>query len=821
VYNIIMAKEKIYKDPVCGMEINEEEAAGRYKYQGTVYYFCRPNCLERFKANPEKFLTKGESPIPMRKFSKDKCGLTPRFALGKTEITTLSISGMSCASCALTIENAVKNLPGVVSITVNFAAEKTVIEHDEKITPVAKIKKAITDVGYEIREEIGDREDKVQIEGRKARIRLYLVWGFTIPIIALMLLEMVFIVHIPDIDYLMIILGGLAVFVTGFRTLKAGVNALRHKSPSMDVLIGIGCLTAFLSGALRVLSLPVANYSGIAGMIMAFHITGRYVETMAKGRASQAIKKLLKLGAKRARVLIDNQEKEMPIEEVKVSDILIVKPGEKIPTDGEILSGISTVDESMVTGESLPVEKKEGNKVIGATVNQSGLLRIRATKVGRDTFLAQIIKLVEASQGSKVPIQEFVDRVTAKFVPVILLISLLTFILWLLFSSELKGILITVSSFIPWVNPNLDNLSLAIFAAVAVLVIACPCALGLATPTALMVGLGRGAERGILFRCGEAIQTMKEIKVIVFDKTGTITKGRPEVTDIITEANFEENEVLKYAASVESGSGHPLAGAIVESAKVRDILLVMPEDLITIPGKGVKAKVEGKEVLVGSRRLLDDYRISYQAKEKEISGLENEAKTTILVAVDGKFVGIIGVADPLKIDSSSAIKSLKDMGLKLIMITGDNDRTGKAVANKVGIDEVMTNVLPQDKQKIVKKLQERYGMVAMVGDGINDAPALTQANVGIAIGTGTDIAIESSDIVLVRGDLSAVSTAVKLSRATFVKIKQNLFWAFFYNVIALPIAILGLLHPVIAEIAMAMSSINVVTNANRLRRQKL
>ncbi len=503
-----------------------------------------------------------------------------------------------------------------------------------------------------------------------------------------------------------------------------------------------------------------------------------------------------------------------------MGDILLVKPGEKIPTDGEVISGLSSVDESMVSGESLPVKKKKGDRVIGATVNQQGLLTIRALAVGKDTFLAQIIKIVEMCQGSKVPIQEFADRVTARFVPVILLISLFTFILWLIFASHLRGILFFANNFLPWVNPDLNALSLAISSAIAVLVIACPCALGLATPTALMVGSEMGAERGILFRSGEAIQTMKEVKVIAFDKTGTITKGRPEVTDIIVVNGFNENELLRYAAMAELGSEHPLSGAVVESAKARNLSLSLPKNFITIPGKGVKAEVADKEVLIGNCQLLDDYGVTYQKEEKEILALKDEGKTTILVAIDRRFAGIIGIADPLKLDSASAIKSLKEMGFELVMITGDNEEIGRAIGNKIGIDKVIANVLPQDKQKVVKELQERFGMVAMVGDGINDAPALTQANVGIAIGTGTDIAIESSDIILVKGDLSSLVTAVKLSRATFAKIKENLFWAFFYNLIALPMAIFGLLHPVIAEIAMAASSINVVTNANRLRRKK-
>ncbi|MEO0115880.1 MAG: heavy metal translocating P-type ATPase, partial [candidate division WOR-3 bacterium] len=435
-----------------------------------------------------------------------------------------------------------------------------------------------------------------------------------------------------------------------------------------------------------------------------------------------------------------------------------------------------------------------------------------------DTFLAQVIKLVEECQGSKIPIQAFADKITARFVPVVIVIALLTFAIWLLFTPYLVKILFWAQSFLPWVKPELSPISLAIFAAVAVLVIACPCALGLATPTALMVGSGLGAERGILFRSGEAIQTLQEVKAIVLDKTGTITKGRPEVTDIVP-SNLTESELLEYSASLESGSEHPLALAIIESARARNIKLSQPENLEAIAGKGIIGKVNGKEVLIGNRFLLEEKGIEYSFLTDKIEELEKKAKTIILVAINQKLAGIIAIADALKEDSKEALKDLKKLGLKLIMLTGDNERTAKAIAQELGIDQVRANVLPADKQKEIERLQKEYGIVAMVGDGINDAPALTQANVGIAIGTGTDIAIEASDVTLVRGNLSSVVTAIKLSKATFKKIKQNLFWALFYNVIAIPLAMLGLLHPVIAEIAMAASSINVVTNSLRLKKE--
>ncbi len=804
-----------HRDPVCGMEITEEEEAGRYEYKGTTYHFCSLSCREKFKANPEKFLKLQELFIP----------IMPDKKIGKTETITLPVFGMSCASCVLTIEKAINSLPGVANVTVNFATEKAIIEYDKKVTSLNDIKNIIKSVGYEPGEVGAEITDKSQLEWQKAKTRLIIAWLITIPIIFLMILEMGFshLIHHIDpnmirLDSLMIILGALVLFIPGLNTLKAGINSIRHGSASMDVLIGIGTITALITGILRISGLRIENYAGIAGMIMAFHLTGRYIEAMSKGKASGAIKRLIQLGAKTARVLVDNEEKEIPIEQLKVGDLMVVKPGEKIPTDGEVVFGSSSVDESMATGESLPVKKKVGDMVIGGTINQQGLLHIKATKVGKDTFLAQVIKLVEECQGSKIPIQAFADKITARFVPVVIGTALLTFAIWLLFTPYLVKILFWAQSFLPWVKPELSPISLAIFAAVAVLVIACPCALGLATPTALMVGSGLGAERGILFRSGEAIQTLKEVKAIVLDKTGTITKGRPEVTDIVP-SNLTESELLEYSASLESGSEHPLALAIIESARARNIKLSQPENLEAIAGKGIIGKVNGKEVLIGNRFLLEEKGIEYSFLTDKIEELEKKAKTIILVAINQKLAGIIAIADALKEDSKEALKDLKKLGLKLIMLTGDNERTAKAIAQELGIDQVRANVLPADKQKEIERLQKEYGIVAMVGDGINDAPALTQANVGIAIGTGTDIAIEASDVTLVRGNLSSVVTAIKLSKATFKKIKQNLFWALFYNVIAIPLAMLGLLHPVIAEIAMAASSINVVTNSLRLKKE--
>jgi Cu+-exporting ATPase len=588
----------------------------------------------------------------------------------------------------------------------------------------------------------------------------------------------------------------------------------------MDVLIGMGTLTALTTGIAKVLGLPYENYAGISGMIMAFHLTGRYIEARSKGRTSEAIHRLIQLAARSARVLMDGSEIEVPIEQLKPGDLMVVRPGEKIPTDGDVVAGSSSVDESMATGESLPVTKKIGDSVIGATINQQGLLRVEVTKIGKDTFLAQVIKLVEECQGSKIPIQEFADRVTARFVPVVVMVAAATLLFWLFLFPTLKPLLGWAHSFLPWVNPYLDRVSCAISAAVAVLVIACPCALGLATPTALMVGSGLAAERGILFRSGEAIQTLKDIRVIVFDKTGTITKGRPEVTDIATAAQYSEADLLFYAAGLESGSEHPLASAIVESARVRKIPVFPPEDFRALSGMGVTGKIREKTVAVGNKKLFAEIKIEDSVLTDRIAALESMAKTVVRIGVDGRLAGIIAVADALKDDSIKALAELKARGYLLVMLTGDNERAAQAIGRLAGMDRIVANVLPGDKQIEVEKLQKELGMVAMIGDGINDAPALKQANVGMAIGTGTDIAIESSDITLVRGNLSGIVTAIEISRATFRKIRQNLFWAFFYNVVAVPLAILGLLHPLIAEIAMALSSINVVTNSLRLRNER-
>lgn len=740
-----------------------------------------------------------------------------------SETIILPIGGMTCASCASTVERALSGVAGVTKANVNLATERATVSYIPGLTGLADFKEAVDKTGYQVLEvdtpEDEEKEDQDERKMRKARFRMRVAWGFTVPIILWMFAEMFFGIMWPNeliFNLGMIVLALPVLFWVGWPTYRGAWAAITHRHANMDTLIAMGTLVALLTGPASFF-VPVANYAGVAAMIMAFHLTGRYVEETAKGRASQAIRKLLELGAKTARIERDGSEIEVPIEEVQLGDLMVVRPGEKIPTDGFIVTGESAVDESMATGESMPVNKHPGDEVIGATVNQEGLLKVEATRIGKDTFLSQVIKLVDECQGSKVPIQEFADKVTGIFVPVVIGIAVLTVLAWVLFPGLMYS-LVEAGTFLPWVTPDLSVLTLAIVSMVSVLVIACPCALGLATPTALMVGSGKGAENGILIRSGEAIQTLKEVQIVVFDKTGTITKGKPEVTDIVPVNSFEKLALLGAAATVERGSEHPLGRSIVEKAEAQGLILTEPTEFQAVRGKGVMASVNGARVLVGSRRLMRDFGIDPSLLEDELVRLENEAKTAMLVAVEDQLAGAVAVADTLKADSSKAIGALHEMGIQTAMITGDNQRTADAIARVVGIDHVLAEVLPDGKVEEVQKLQEKFDQVAFVGDGINDAPALTQANVGIAIGTGTDIAIEASDVTLVRGELTGVVEAITLSRETFKKIRQNLFWAFFYNVVMIPLAVIGWMHPVLAEIAMATSSITVVGNANRLRK---
>jgi Cu+-exporting ATPase len=634
-----------------------------------------------------------------------------------------------------------------------------------------------------------------------------LIWGLslTIPIIFLMYVlplifgEMIF----PEKTMLLfsLALAFPVIFVVGFSTLKSGFKGFVSFYFNMDSLIALGTVVAYFTGIMQFV-LPVSDYSGVAAMIMAIFITGKYIESRARGRAGQEIRKLLELGAKNARVLRNGEEIEIPVSEIKIEDVMIIKPGEKIPTDGVVIKGESSVDESMVTGESLPADKIKGSNVIGATINQDGILYVKATKIGKDTFLAHIIELVEEAQGSKIPIQKLADKITNIFVPTVLGLAIFTFIGWSIFG----------------------NVSSAFGSAIAVLVISCPCALGLATPIALTVGSGMGAKRGILIRKGEAIQTMKNVKIILFDKTGTITKGKPEVINVEFSKDIKEKDFLEIAGSLEKLSEHPLSKAIVNYANLKNYKSV--KNFKILRGRGVEGNISGEKYLIGNKKLMDEMKINLKIFSGRIEEYEENGKTTMILASDKKkkALGLIAVADSVKEDSLKALRYLHKKGYYTVMITGDNERTAEAIARDVGIKKVIANVLPEDKSEEVKKLQKKLGegnFVAFVGDGINDAPALKQANVGIAMGTGTDIAIEAGDIVLTKGSLTGVCQAIELSKATFRKIKQNLFWAFAYNIIAIPLAVAGVLHPVVAEIAMAASSITVVANANLLRRKKI
>ncbi|TYQ12822.1 UNVERIFIED_CONTAM: Cu+-exporting ATPase [Acetivibrio alkalicellulosi] len=734
---------------------------------------------------------------------------------------TLKISGMSCTSCAARVEKVLASLEGILNVNVNFAAEKITLTYSPSQIRLSDIKSKVSDLGYQLtvdEDEIKDKDDD-QIKMQKAKNTMIISSLLSGAIMGLMMIHM-FLIPVPGYLIFTVILGFPIIFGTGLKVHKASFNAIRNKSANMDVLVTLGSLPPYLIGLLGFI-MPVQTFIEMATTIMTLHLVGKYLETRAKGRASQAIKKLVQMGAKTAKVIVDGNEIEVPVKELQVGDIMVIRPGEKIPTDGMVVDGKSLVDESMATGEPIPVKRQQGDEVIGATINKQGLLKVKVTKVGKDTFLSQVIKLVEECQGSKVPIQEFADRITGYFVPAVIILTTLTFISFNLFPQFHLGIIRWGAGFLPWVNPDLTPLTLSFITATAVLVISCPCALGLGTPTALMVGSGMGAEKGILIRNGEAVQTFKEIKCIAFDKTGTITAGKPAVTDLTITSNISEEKLLYYAATIEKASEHPLANAIVEMALNKNISLGEVKDFYSITGKGVKGSIDNDIIYIGNRMLMKEQNISYQNHEGTLAKLEDEAKTAMLIAVNNSLVGIIAVADPLKEDSIASISELESMGIKTAMITGDNKRTALAIGKKVGISHVISEVLPTGKVDEIVNLQKKYGHVAMVGDGINDAPALKQANIGIAIGTGTDIAIEAADVTLVRGELSGIISSIKLSVATFKKIKQNYFWAWFYNAIAIPVAMFGLLHPMIGAAAMSISSLNVVYNSLRLKKYNI
>ncbi len=734
-----------------------------------------------------------------------------------TEKAEFNLTGMTCAACATRIEKGLNKLDGVVKANVNLALEKASVEYNPSTMGKSDIIKKVEALGYgaTLKEEANQQADvdhrQREIENQTGKFLFSAI--LSIPLLWAMVghFEFTSFIYVPDMfmnPWVQLALATPVQFIIGKQFYVGAFKALKNGSANMDVLVALGTSAAyFYSLYLSIISLTdmahtVELYYETSAILITLIILGKLFEARAKGRSSEAIKKLMGLQAKNAIVERDGVEKEIPLEEVLVGDILHVKPGEKIPVDGKIIQGQSAIDESMLTGESVPVDKSVGDEVIGATINKNGFLKVEAVKVGRDTALAQIIKVVEEAQGSKAPIQRLADQISGVFVPVVVGLASLTFLVWFF-----------------WVEPG--NFAEALEKLIAVLVIACPCALGLATPTSIMAGSGRAAECGILFKGGEHLEMTHRISAIILDKTGTVTNGTPVLTDVILGENQTEAEFLALVGSAEKQSEHPLAQAIVQGIKEKGITLKGVSGFEALPGFGIKAMVEGRLLLVGTRKLMTMENVEISDAVDQMIAFEKEGKTAMLAAVDGQYAGIVAVADTIKETSQAAIKRLKEMGLEVIMITGDNQQTAKSIAMQVGIDHVIAEVLPEGKADEVKKLQAQGKKVAMVGDGINDAPALAVADIGMAIGTGTDVAMEAADITLIRGDLNSIADAIFMSKKTMRNIKQNLFWAFGYNTLGIPVAALGFLAPWLAGAAMAFSSVSVVLNALRLQKVKL
>ncbi|MCX6814965.1 MAG: heavy metal translocating P-type ATPase [Candidatus Aenigmarchaeota archaeon] len=750
----------------------------------------------------------------------------------KKEKAAIKVTGMHCASCALNIEKSLKKTKGVLSANVNYGSEKAYVDFDPSETSLEKVHEVIKSRGYGVGlEDTGDREKQARDNELKMLKTKFIAGAILTSVIFLGAFHEWF-PWIPALlqnPLVLLVLITPVQFWVGSQFYSGFFSALKNKTADMNTLIAVGTSAAYFYSAAVALFPAVfvpegtmpALYFDTAGAIIALIILGRIFEMTAKGRTSEAIKKLMGLQPKKARVLRGNKEIEIEIDDVKAGDVVVVRPGEKIPVDGVVVYGHSTVDESMLTGESIPVEKTKGSQAIGATINKNGMFRFRATKVGKDTVLSQIIKMVEEAQGSKAPIQRFADRVASYFVPAVIVIAISSFALWYFLGPLILAgspYLSAYSSMTPFL------FSFTIF--ISVLIIACPCALGLATPTAIMVGTGKGAENGILIKNGAALETAHKVNTVVFDKTGTLTKGKPEVTDIIS-YGISRSDVLRTAAIAEKGSEHPLADAIMKQAGHEKIKVPDARGFRALGGKGVSVSHNGKKILLGNRALMWENKIETKQIEKTLAGLENQGKTAVIISINRKVAGVIAVADTPKESAGEAIERLKKMGKEVVMLTGDNRRTGEAVAKQLGIDNVIAEVLPGEKEGKIKSLQKKGRIVAMVGDGINDAPALAQADIGIAIGSGTDIAIETGDIVLIKNDVRDVVTAIELSGYTIKKIKQNLFWAFIYNTAGIPIAAGAafaftgfLLNPVIAAGAMAFSSVSVVSNSVLMKRYK-
>ena len=875
------------KDPVCGMEIDPPSAFATRDYMGQTFYFCSQNCVDQFDANPHRYAqqnqsvmagksiagsaTTGVNPqlagplkvdLPIVNLDCATCALTVEkvlggldgvqkasvnFATAKAHVTydrdrvtlptmeqaiqkagysvggartQIGIQDLRCASCVKFIEDALKATPGVLQATVNVATQQADVEYVPGMTTLADLRRAIESGGYQTVEPArGAPPEDAERAARQAEYRDLRKRFIVAAVLAGAVLLLTFGEFIPILQsiprqfnwIILFVLTTPVLFWAGHRFFVGAWSAFRHRTADMNTLIALGTGAAYLYSTVATFVPNVlpeglrSVYFDTTAIIVALILMGQLLEARAKGETNEAIRKLMGLQAKTARVIRNGQEVDIPIEEVLVGDVVVVRPGEKVPVDGVVVEGSSSVDESMITGESIPVSKQPADEVIGATINKTGSFRFTATKVGKDTALSQIIQLVQQAQGTKAPIQRLADVISGYFVPTVILVAIWSFAIWFVFGPQPQFIHALVTS-------------------VTVLIIACPCALGLATPTSIMVGTGKGAENGILIRSAEALETAHKLNAIVLDKTGTITKGRPELTDVIASGSIAEAELLRLAASVEKASEHPLAQAIVEGARARQIELVDPTTFEAMPGHGVKAEVNGHQLALGNQKMMQQVGAVLGDLESKMQTLADDGKTPMVVAIDGKAVGLVAVADTVKDDSREAIARLKRLGLEAGMITGDNRRTADAIARRGGVDRVLAEVLPEDKARNVQRLQREGKIVAMVGDGINDAPALAQADVGLAIGTGTDVAIEASDITLIKGSLSGVAVAIELSKATMRNIKQNLFGSFIYNSLGVPIAagilypFFGiLLSPIIASAAMALSSVTVVSNALRLR----